>query len=119
MAHDTDHPANAVRYEATDAAPSVIAWLAGGMVLFLLLTPALLQVLYPTAMQDRQFVDPLPPEPRLQTTPQQDLMAERTREQGELSGYYWIDRQQGIVHIPIARAMSLVLDRGLPGWQKQ
>ena len=32
----------------------------------------------------------------------------------ELNQYGWVDRSQGIVRIPIARAMDLIADRGLP-----
>jgi hypothetical protein len=50
----------------------------------------------------------LPPEPRLQETPALDLATLRNREQERLSTYGWIDRQAGVVHIPIERAMELV-----------
>lgn len=32
----------------------------------------------------------------------------------KLNSYGWIDRSNGIVHIPIDRAMELILQRGLP-----
>jgi len=49
-----------------------------------------------------------PPEPRLQTTPAEDLAQLRAREDTILDGYGWEDRTGGVVHIPIARAMDLV-----------
>ena len=49
-----------------------------------------------------------PPEPRLQTTPAEDLAQLRAREDTILDGYGWEDRATGVVHIPIARAMELV-----------
>jgi len=49
-----------------------------------------------------------PPEPRLQTTPAEDLAQLRAREDTILDGYGWEDRAAGVVHIPIARAMELV-----------
>ena len=58
--------------------------------------------------------DRLPPLPRLQTTPAVDL---RTYHEGEaqvLGSYAWVDKQQGVVRIPIARAIDLVAERGLP-----
>jgi hypothetical protein len=60
----------------------------------------------------------LPPEPRLQgvpgheTDPQEDLKRMRQREEGLLESYGWIDRQSGIVRIPIQRAKKLLLERG-------
>ena len=55
-----------------------------------------------------------PPEPRLQAVPAQDLEAFRARELERLSTYGWVDRQAGVVHLPIERAMELVAKDGLP-----
>lgn len=55
----------------------------------------------------------LPPEPRLQPNPRADLLELRAREDAQLSTYGWIDRPDGIVHIPIDRAMALTVERGL------
>ena len=56
----------------------------------------------------------LPPEPRLQTTPRQDLQQLRAREEEKLRTYQWVDRSAGIVRIPIDQAIKLTLERGLP-----
>jgi hypothetical protein len=60
-------------------------------------------------------VDPeLPPEPRLQPSPVQDLRQLRAAEEAVLHNYGWVNKQGGIVRIPVDRAMELVLERGLP-----
>lgn len=66
---------------------------------------------YPLAVlqDDRQ-----PPEPRLQTSPKEDLAALRAYEDQILNGYSWVDRNNEIVRIPVADAMRLTLQRGLP-----
>ena len=46
--------------------------------------------------------------PQLEVHPLQDLAAYRAHEQLKLSGYQWVDRQAGIVRIPIDRAMEVV-----------
>jgi hypothetical protein len=56
----------------------------------------------------------LPPEPRLQSTPREDLRELRAREAEVLSSYGWVDRTTGVVRIPIDEAMKLTLQRGLP-----
>ena len=56
-----------------------------------------------------------PPEPRLQTDAPADLNDFRAEEKGELESYGWMDRQKGVVRIPVERAMALLLERGLPG----
>jgi hypothetical protein len=56
----------------------------------------------------------LPPEPRLQETPALDLERFRAKEDETLSTYGWVDRQAGVVRIPIERAMEIVAREGLP-----
>ena len=56
----------------------------------------------------------VPPEPRLQTTPREDLRALRAREEEILNNYSWVDKTTGVVRIPIEEAMKLTLQRGLP-----
>ncbi len=53
--------------------------------------------------------------PPLQPDPQSDLHAVRAEEQAQIDGYGWVDRQAGIVRIPVDRAMDLLLQRGVPG----
>jgi hypothetical protein len=56
----------------------------------------------------------LPPNPRLQVYPRVDLQEMRTRENVLLHQYAWIDKDKGIVRIPIERAIELIAQRGLP-----
>jgi hypothetical protein len=56
----------------------------------------------------------LPPEPRLQTDPREDLRALRQSEDNILQSYGWIDKDAGVVRIPIDQAMKVMLERGLP-----
>jgi hypothetical protein len=66
---------------------------------------------YPLAVADSER---LPPEPRLQTSPRQDLIDLRAQEQQLLQTYGWVDRNAGVVRIPIEEAVRLTLERGLP-----
>jgi hypothetical protein len=50
----------------------------------------------------------LPPEPRLQVRPVRDLHELRAAEDAILDHYGWIDKNAGVVHIPIARAIDLL-----------
>jgi len=54
----------------------------------------------------------LPPVPRLQADPRRDLHRFRESQRELLSGYGWVDKNAGIVHIPIDRAMDLLVQRG-------
>ena len=54
----------------------------------------------------------VPPAPRLQTLPTQDLDAARAEEDRTLTSYGWVDEHAGTVRIPIAEAMRLLAERG-------
>jgi hypothetical protein len=55
-----------------------------------------------------------PPPPLLQPDPVADLHNMRSQEDQILQGYAWIDQNTGKVRIPVARAMQLLVQRGLP-----
>ena len=56
----------------------------------------------------------LPPEPRLQVTAPRDLRQYKAAQDEILSSYGWVDRQAGVVRIPVERAMDILLQRGFP-----
>jgi hypothetical protein len=66
---------------------------------------------FPLAIAEENRV---PPEPRLQTDPRGDLAALRAKEDETLTTYGWVDRNAGVVRIPIDEAIRLTLERGLP-----
>lgn len=56
--------------------------------------------------------------PRLQVTEQLDLDALRARESKILESTEWLDREAGVVRIPLAHAIEIVAERGFPAWPK-
>lgn len=66
----------------------------------------------------KTFVTPdtsaLPPVPRLQPDPHVVLVPFVRAQDSILASYGWVSKDSGIVHIPIERAMQLVLQKGLP-----
>lgn len=56
----------------------------------------------------------IPPGPRLQANPREDLRDLQAREAKELSGYGWVDRAHGVVSIPIDNAIRIVAAHGIP-----
>jgi hypothetical protein len=60
----------------------------------------------------------VPPEPRLQTNPRQDLRDLRSAEDMVLNSYGWVDKNAGIARIPIREAIKLTVQRGLPTRQE-
>jgi hypothetical protein len=57
---------------------------------------------------------PLPPRPRLQTYPFQDVTQLRGGDARLLERYAWVDKNGGVVRIPIERAIEVLAERGLP-----
>jgi hypothetical protein len=113
-------------YEHTDASTWTIVkfllWLAGAAVVIHLGLALLFSLFveqrveheapkYPLAVGEGPRV---PPEPRLQRFPREEIMNFRLGEDTALQQYGWVDRNAGIVRIPIEEAMRLVVERGLP-----
>ena len=59
------------------------------------------------------------PRPQLQVSPTEDLRQLNQRAEQRLKTYGWIDREHGIVRIPIDRAMEVLAERGLPRTGRQ
>jgi hypothetical protein len=70
---------------------------------------------YPLAVGQRERV---PPAPRLQVNPREDLRELRSAEDAALTSYGWVDPNSGVVRIPIDEAMKLTVRRGLPARRK-
>jgi hypothetical protein len=52
------------------------------------------------------------PTPRLQSDPAADLRAFQASQSAQLQGYAWVDRDRGLVRVPIDRAMEMIAARG-------
>ena len=110
-------------YERTDAdIPSIWKFIVGLFALIgvaLLLSLGLFRFLYRTEQAERQAATPmeaqrvLPPMPRLQLSGTGDLNEMRRKEEEALTSYGWVDKNAGVVRIPVSRAMELIAERGL------
>lgn len=67
----------------------------------------------PSPVSGRQG-DRLPPLPRLQTLPYQDLAAFERSEASSVDTWAWVDKSRGIAQIPVNRAIEILAERGLP-----
>jgi hypothetical protein len=106
-------------YERADINTTGIGWIALGLGSFVIATPLLMPVIFPQAMNHR--TPSAPPAlsadaPQLEITPQRDLQHLRRGNDELAQSYGWTDREHGVVRIPIARAMELLVQRGLPAW---
>lgn len=71
------------------------------------------------------YKEPLPPPrfhdevkqpvgPRLQQNPRGDLVEFNRVMSERLNSTGWVNREEGLVHMPVERAMTLLAERGLP-----
>lgn len=119
-------PAKNVQRENPTTAFEPTDWSLPPVALVYVAIPALLVVscfvliaAYPNALPDvDRTLHIAPPGPRLQTDAAADLQQSRADEERRLNTYYWIDREKGIVHIPIDEAMKKLVTTGAPGFPK-
>jgi hypothetical protein len=117
---DLDRPKgdHQIGYEVRDVNAWAVGKFAIGLVLLCIFAIVLLLGFFkylqthegPTVEPARQF----PPQPRLENTPILDLKAMRAAEDKILNSYGWVDQPKGVVRIPIAQAIDLLAQRGLP-----
>jgi len=114
-----------VAHEATDISIRGVLWfvviLAATVVVVQLAMAGLMKAFEHYEAAHDPFVSPqaipagtLPPEPRLQTTPWEDLKEFRAGEELALHSYGWVDQKSGIVRLPIDKAKAVLLQRGIP-----
>jgi hypothetical protein len=123
-----DHPT--VHHETTDVDIRAIFVFGAGLVVSAVVISFVVWVLfkyfearearrvtpeYPLAATQEQRK---PPEPRLQENPREDLQQLREEEEQILNSYGWVDKNAGVVRIPIEEAMKLAVQRGLPSRQQ-
>lgn len=103
---------------------SLVTWCALGLAVtvaaFFFATAALYRILHRThpspfaASRIELHPRMIAPAPRLQANDTVELTTYRLFEDTKLNSYGWVDRDSGILRIPIERAMDLIAQRGLP-----
>jgi hypothetical protein len=116
-------PGPGAGYETRDANPRSLIHFGLGLFLVLVVVMVGMKWVFDYFGRVQQLGPPatpfeqgrtLPPMPRLQAEPEQDLARLRQQQEEAVDSYGWVDRNRGVVHIPVARAMDLLLERGLP-----
>lgn len=101
-------------HEIFDLDMTFMRWFSLGIVVLVIVTAATAFALLngfripPPATRPVPAAEGSAPVAALQSTPQEDLRAYRRAKAAALEGYHWIDRDAGVVQIPIERAMELV-----------
>ncbi|MGH9160410.1 MAG: hypothetical protein ACRD2X_10560 [Vicinamibacteraceae bacterium] len=114
-------------HERSDVDVSRSSWIIIGSVLFLAVTMAAMWLMFrwmegrlasadeplPVVTERRAGEDRLPPEPRLLVDEPANLATVRQGEETVLNSY-GVDRAQGTWRVPIDRAMTMLVERGMP-----
>jgi len=69
---------------------------------------------YQTQEMAKQSQQQIPPEPRIEVEPWQQLLDVHAREDHVLKSYAWVNKSQGTVRIPINQAIDELAKKGLP-----
>ena len=118
MTPPTDDTRNAeIAVERSDVSLSLAGALFGGFAVVLALTFVAIALIYPNSRHGPSDAPRLvTAKPQLEIDPATDLAAFRAQQQSELGGYGWVDREHGVVRIPIDRAMQDVAAAGIKDW---
>lgn len=118
------HTSEAAGHEITDAAPKPLVNVGIAMAVLVTGTFIGIVVLFKVLSYYQPLLDPDPhplsqaravsSEPRIQVDPPKQKKSLRDIEDHLLTTYDWVDRDQGMVRIPIVRAIEILGDRGLP-----
>ena len=118
------HTSEAAGHELTDAAPKPLVNVGIAMAVLVIGTFIGIVVLFKVLSYYQPLLDPEPhplsqtravsSEPRIQVDPPKQRSSLREIEDHLLTTYDWVDRDQGLVRIPISRAIEILGERGLP-----
>jgi hypothetical protein len=124
--HASDHPQDPEQFDQ-DLDLRAIVWTTVGVVVMTLVSAGLMLLLLKlfnhvdaksaaprSPMAETQVVAPAP---QLQPSPRTDMDEMHQRENTDMGRAAWIDKQAGTVRVPIALAIDIIAERGLPGGQ--
>jgi hypothetical protein len=124
MENDALTNVEAPGYEPRDVSPRGLVYFLMIVVVFLAVTSFAVQWLFgyfvktdrpvPVVQPVFSHVRLLPPPPRVQANPGEDIREYVDSERQFLNSSGWIDEKSGIARIPIDQAMDLLLRQGLP-----
>ena len=122
----TDLP---IGYELSDLKPGYIALFGIGVVMAVGLAVVITSLfVHYRELQHARQETPVPrlareresmPEPRLQVDAPNELRQMRAAEEAALNSYGWVDKEAGVVKIPVDRAMEILAKKGLPARKQE
>ena len=121
MEHTVHHSPNGAGHERTEVSVRLIvvslAFLAVATAIVFVLVVGIFRYFYATSSAEeatRLSQPVVPPEPRIEVAPYEQLQQLRAKEDHVLNTYAWVDKQSGKVRVPIDKAIDLLAAKGLP-----
>jgi len=116
MSDETQQPVPEPRDESDDEGRVFsirnFAIVTGAVVVMILLVVGIAAIFLQFFMPGRPQPASQPPEPRLQVNPSEDIQSLRATASAQLDSSGWVNRDAGIAHIPIERAMQIIAQAG-------
>lgn len=120
MEHTVHHSPNGAGHEQSEVSVRLIvvslAFLAVATLVTLVLVVGIFRYFYDsngTAEATRLSQPVVPPEPRIEVAPYEQLQHLHAKEDHVLSTYALIDKSSGTVRVPIDKAIDLLANKGL------
>jgi len=120
MEHTVHHSPNGAGHEQSEVSVRLIvvslAFLAVATLIILVLVVGIFRYFYDsngTAEATRLSQPVVPPEPRIEVAPYEQLQQLRAKEDHVLSTYALLDKSNGTVRVPIDKAIDLLANKGL------
>jgi hypothetical protein len=121
MDHTIQHSPNGSGHEQSEVNVRTIvvslAFLLLGAFLSAIITVGIFRYLHNTYKPDeaaKQAQPQIPPEPRIEVAPAEQIQTLRAHEDHILTSYSWVDQKSGTVRVPIDRAIDMLAQKGLP-----
>jgi hypothetical protein len=125
--HGHDHGHGNSGYEVSDANIKAVLGVAVGVLVFSIACAVIVQGMFwwfekgsttkdlpKTERAKEEGGKKYDNEPALQESPEADMIQFRKEQNAELGSYGWVNKEKGVVRIPVEEAMKLTLQRGLP-----
>jgi hypothetical protein len=121
MEHTVHHSPNGAGHEQSEVSVRLIvvslAFLAVATAIVFVLVVGIFRYFYAsysTEEATRLSQPVVPPEPRIEVAPYEQLQQLRIKEDHILSTYAYVDKATGVVRVPIDRAIDMLAAKGLP-----
>ena len=121
MEHTVHHSPNGAGHEQSEVSVRLIvvslAFLAVATAIVFVLVVGIFRYLYSsysTAESIKLSQPVIPPEPRIEVAPYEQLQQLRVKEDHILNSYAYVDKGSGVVRVPIDKAIDMLAAKGLP-----